>query len=191
MTLLSSRGLGVRLALAVWALGAVGCSSGSGGLGLYGDGGTGDGGRAPTTDNSSTSGSTTTTDSSCTSKYPASQSLSEACCAERGADACGAGLFCAAFDGRTQTTCYAERSRADGQTCTENIQCEGNACNASGICKKPTTTTPPPPPGKCTPQCDVDADCQSTCPASGSSIACCDTVTAICYQSGAGTCPVH
>ena len=128
---------------------------------------------------------------SCKSAHPASQAASGPCCTEWGADACGAGLFCAAFDGRTQTTCYAERSRADGQTCTENIQCEGNACNASGICKKPTTTTPPPPPGKCTPQCDVDADCQSTCPASGSSIACCDTVTAICYQSGAGTCPVH
>lgn len=61
--------------------------------------------------------------------FPRSQTLSEPCCTEHGADACGASLFCAAFDGRTQPTCYAERSRPDGAECTANLQCLSAACN--------------------------------------------------------------
>jgi hypothetical protein len=57
-----------------------------------------------------------------------SQTLSEPCCADYGPDACGAGLFCAAFDGRTELTCYAEGSRLDMTECTADIQC------ASGVC---------------------------------------------------------
>src|SRR5690242_15443328 len=48
----------------------------------------------------------------------ASQGLSGPCCPELGIDACGANLFCAAFDGREQATCYPERSRMDGTECT-------------------------------------------------------------------------
>lgn len=61
---------------------------------------------------------------------PASRALSQPCCPEHGADACGAGLFCAAFDGRTQPTCYPERSRPDGAECAASIQCTSGACNA-------------------------------------------------------------
>ena len=167
--------------LAVWALGVVGCSSGSGSLDLYGDGGTG--GKKTTVVDEPGPGPVAT--DACTAKYPASQALSGPCCTERGADACGAGLFCAAFDGRTQPTCYAERSRSDGQTCTANIQCVNNACNSSGLCKSTTPT-----PGKCPTTCATNSDCQATCPVTGSSIACCDTVTTVCYQSSAGSCPV-
>ena len=45
-------------------------------------------------------------DDTCKSAYARSQTLSQPCCTGWGADACGALLFCAAFDGRTQTTCY-------------------------------------------------------------------------------------
>lgn len=60
---------------------------------------------------------------------PSSQSVSQPCCLERGIDACGANLFCAAFDGRKQPTCYAERSRLDMTECTEDRQCTSGACN--------------------------------------------------------------
>jgi hypothetical protein len=184
MALFSSRSVGGFL-FAVWAAGSVACSSGSSGQGLYGDGGTGEGGTGdggpPTTtvDEPRTDAST---GGSCT--FPASQALSGPCCTERGADACGAGLFCAAFDGRTQPTCYPEHSRAEGQTCTEDIQCAGNTCDAGGVCKKPTV----PPPNKCPATCTAHAECQATCPAT-SGIACCDTASQICYASSAAKCP--
>jgi hypothetical protein len=60
---------------------------------------------------------------------PASQGPSEPCCLARGVDACGASLFCAALDGRTQPTCYLERSRLDGQACTADVQCASGGCN--------------------------------------------------------------
>ena len=60
-----------------------------------------------------------------------SQGLSEACCPAHGVDACGAGLFCAAFDGRTESTCYAERSRLDQTECTADVQCMSGACNVT------------------------------------------------------------
>ena len=63
--------------------------------------------------------------------HPMSQGLSEPCCLEHGVDACGANLFCAAFDGRTQPTCYPERSRVDQATCTADLQCVSGSCNTT------------------------------------------------------------
>jgi hypothetical protein len=62
-------------------------------------------------------------------EIPMTQGLSEPCCRGYGIDACGAGLFCAAFDGRRQATCYADRSRADRTECTADGQCVSGACN--------------------------------------------------------------
>ncbi len=59
----------------------------------------------------------------------ASQSVSQPCCPGRGIDACGANLFCAAFDGRSQPTCYPERSRPDLGECSEDRQCASGECN--------------------------------------------------------------
>ncbi len=72
----------------------------------------------------------------CKNQTPRSQALSQPCCQEWGVDACGATLFCAAFDGRTQATCYPERSRADRTECTEDRQCTSGSCNlAAGRCR--------------------------------------------------------
>jgi len=60
---------------------------------------------------------------------PPTQGLSEPCCPGHGVDACGAGLFCAAFDGRTIPSCYPERSRLDGESCTADAQCVSESCN--------------------------------------------------------------
>ncbi len=65
-----------------------------------------------------------------------SRGVSQACCLSYGVDACGAGLFCAAFDGRTQPTCYLERSRPDMASCNGERQCVSGTCNATaGKCK--------------------------------------------------------
>lgn len=126
MTRLNSRGfVGALLAFSVF--GVMACSSGSGGQGPFADGGAGTG--------AAEGGTTSSADTSCKSSYPASQSLSAPCCTERGPDACGAGLFCAAFDGRTQATCYPDHARLGGESCTADVQCLGNACDASGVCK--------------------------------------------------------
>lgn len=67
---------------------------------------------------------------------PPSQGLSQPCCRQYGIDACGANLFCAAFDGRQQPTCYAERSRPDGEECTADHQCVSASCNVEeGACR--------------------------------------------------------
>lgn len=58
------------------------------------------------------------------------------CCPALGADACGAGLFCAAFDGRTIPTCYRERSRRSGERCGDDRHCEHGSCNLDvGRCR--------------------------------------------------------
>lgn len=62
-------------------------------------------------------------------EQPPTQGLSAPCCPAHGVDACGANLFCAAFDGRKQATCYAEYSRLDGQECTGERQCTSFSCN--------------------------------------------------------------
>ena len=70
--------------------------------------------------------------SACT--VPRVQSVSEECCLAFGIDACGAGLFCAAFDGRTLATCYALGSRLAGQECTADEHCATGTCGPSGHC---------------------------------------------------------
>lgn len=58
-----------------------------------------------------------------------SRTLSETCCLDHGLDACGAGLVCAALDGRTVPTCYAEGLRIGGQQCTVNSLCASRSCS--------------------------------------------------------------
>jgi hypothetical protein len=60
---------------------------------------------------------------------PKSQQASEPCCKDHGIDACGANLFCEAFDGRTQATCYILGSRKDGEECHADAHCLSAACN--------------------------------------------------------------
>ncbi len=60
---------------------------------------------------------------------PKSQGVSEPCCMAHGVDACGGGLFCEAFDGRTQPTCYVEGSRLDLAECSADAQCASQSCN--------------------------------------------------------------
>ncbi|MBL9039022.1 MAG: hypothetical protein JNG84_10940 [Archangium sp.] len=76
---------------------------------------------------------------------PPSQQESMPCSRDLGIDACGAGLVCAALDGRTVPTCYRERSRPDGSECTNAPQCASGACNASmSKCQaSPMTTCDP------------------------------------------------
>lgn len=101
----------------------------------------------------------------------ASQPLSSPCCEALGVDACGAGLFCAAFDGRTQATCYPERSRADRAACTADVQCLSGSCNKeAGACRSMPRAA-----------CDVGSGCASD-PA-GKRWVC---VEAVCKQVGDG-----
>jgi hypothetical protein len=137
---------------------------------------------------------------SCKSAQPASQGASQPCCKDWGPDACGAALFCAAFDGRTQTTCYPDHSRLDGESCSADTQCLHNVCD--GTCTGPAVlppvlppaddagADPPGPPGKCPSTCTTNAQCESTCPpVPGGGSQCCDTFTGVCYGSKTPTCP--
>jgi hypothetical protein len=135
---------------------------------------------------------------------PKTQTLSEPCCPGYGVDACGASLFCAAFDGRTQATCYAERSRPDMTGCTADIQCVSGSCNAAVqecrsligmpcntqigcapspnaskyVCAKGTCTFSY---GKAGDPCGVDSDCQTgTCVANE----CVSTMGGACTNQG-------
>lgn len=83
--------------------------------------------------------------SSCKATFPVSQPLSAPCCTEWNVDACGAGLFCAALDGRTQATCYPERSRRHGSTCLADDNCVSDHCDAqTKICNlRPGATCDP------------------------------------------------
>lgn len=58
-----------------------------------------------------------------------SRGASESCCLALGIDACGAGLFCAALDGRTTPSCYVERSRLDGEECGADDHCASASCH--------------------------------------------------------------
>jgi len=82
---------------------------------------------------SDTSDGADTGGQSCKDEYPVSQGATEPCCPEWGVDACGANLFCAAFDGRTQPTCYGIRSRQAGQSCHEDRHCNSESC-IDGTC---------------------------------------------------------
>lgn len=74
--------------------------------------------------------------SECTGQIPVGQTLSEACCPGHGRDACGALLFCGAFDGRDEYTCYPERSRPDLTDCEEDFACVSGECSLeSGLCR--------------------------------------------------------
>lgn len=70
---------------------------------------------------------------------PASRGASESCCPDYGLDACGAGLVCAALDGRTIATCYLEKSRKALESCTVDALCASGDCNEmAGRCKSIT-----------------------------------------------------
>lgn len=60
---------------------------------------------------------------------PRTQVLSQPCCLKHGADACGAELYCAAFDGRSQATCYPEHGRGHKESCLEDKHCESYLCD--------------------------------------------------------------
>ena len=62
------------------------------------------------------------------------RSLSESCCESYGVDACGAGLFCAAFDGRSVATCYPDNVRVAGETCGADRHCLSDTCGTKGLC---------------------------------------------------------
>lgn len=75
---------------------------------------------------------------------PEVRALSESCCESYGVDACGAGLFCAAFDERDVSTCYANRTRSPGQTCSDDEHCSTAQCSEHGFCAAlPTMTCEP------------------------------------------------
>jgi len=86
-------------------------------------------------------GGTSVEPSGCTS-IPKVQALSQPCCPSWGIDACGALLFCAAFDGRSVATCYPERSQANGDECTEDRQCQSASCDATRSECMPTLGQP-------------------------------------------------
>ncbi len=67
---------------------------------------------------------------------PKVQGPSQECCPRHGADACGANLFCAAFDGRTVPTCYVLGTRLPGRECLSSEQCSTQSCNLeTGKCR--------------------------------------------------------
>jgi hypothetical protein len=103
-----------------------------------------------------------------------SQGLSQPCCQEFGIDACGAGLFCAAFDGRTQATCYPEHSRMALTQCDEDRDCASSACETmTHKCKSL--------PGE---MCDTGVGCA----AAMSNQYICQPETMKCVKKGAGIC---
>lgn len=114
-------GAGILAAVAAGAL--VGCSGSGGTATTRFDGGAeADGGIRPVTDGG------VGAPQDCSGIGP-SQTVSQPCCLANGVDACGANLFCAAFDGRKHPTCYLERSRADMAECSEDRQCTSGSCN--------------------------------------------------------------
>ena len=66
---------------------------------------------------------------SCEPDPGASRALGEPCCPDHGADACEAGLFCAAFDDQTIHACYEEHSRLDGESCDDDSHCASTFCD--------------------------------------------------------------
>ncbi|MFO0676980.1 MAG: hypothetical protein U0169_10615 [Polyangiaceae bacterium] len=59
------------------------------------------------------------------------------CCAAHGSEACATGAFCAAYDGRKTTGCYANKSRTKGQSCASDIECEFTCDPATKTCAGP------------------------------------------------------
>ena len=93
------------------------------------------------------------------------QGLSQSCCEARGIDACGAGLFCAAFDGRTVPTCYANNSRLGLEECTADAHCASSQCNVTlSRCKSIGSETCRTDVGCAVPQGYSSAYCTTTSP---------------------------
>lgn len=92
-----------------------------------------------------------------------SRGPSESCCPSFGVDACGAELFCAAFDGRTQATCYVLGSRKSLEECTEDEQCLTKVCAKSGKCVSLLGEA-----------CKADVGCSQATGTQGSPTACVD-----------------
>jgi hypothetical protein len=44
-------------------------------------------------------------------------------------------------------------------------------------------------PGQCVAQCNVDTDCQNSCPLLDGGVSCCDTASKTCFASGTPACP--
>lgn len=86
--------------------------------------------------------------------FPTSQAASEPCCPAHGVDACGAGLFCAAFDGRMQPTCYIEGVRQNGETCGADPHCLSGACHPDLEVCRPTQGEDCAPEVGCAPRSD-------------------------------------
>ena len=103
-----------------------------------------------------------------------SQGLAEPCCLAHAIDACGADLFCAAFDGRAQPTCYVEGSRLDGEECAENRHCASGGCNLDvGLCASMSGTS-------CTPEvgcAEADERCLADTCSSGARFETCEERT--------------
>ena len=78
------------------------------------------------------------------------QAESQTCDPKFGVDACGAGLFCAAFDNRKYYTCYRLGTRQRGQSCTADNQCAFDDCT-SGVCARASVGMP----------CQSSNDCKS------------------------------
>jgi hypothetical protein len=85
-----------------------------------------------------------------TEELPPSQGPSEPCNPEHGIDACGAGLFCAAFDGRKVHTCYANGSRLRGEACDDDDNCVTGNCTSDLCGGAPVGAF-----------CVIDSDCDS------------------------------
>jgi hypothetical protein len=111
-------------------------------------------------------------DTSCEMTLPKSQTLSQPCCTGWGVDACGALLFCAALDGRTQATCYPQQSRKGGESCAADSWCASKECAPDGKCRATGAET-----------CDQTTGCASVrsvpygCTAAGTCKACDATAT--------------
>jgi len=67
--------------------------------------------------------------------FPPAQPEGGPCCGGLGVDACSLGLFCDAYDGRTQTVCYRFGSRSFGETCHDPTHCTAGQC-ADGVCAR-------------------------------------------------------
>lgn len=138
----------------------------------------------PSKAKSTSNGTDDTAKSADCSDLPKSQGPSDPCCPDYGVDACGANLFCAAFEGRKTPTCYVEGQQLGGEECTDDVQCASKSCNtkvgkcagvtvgdscdpeagcagALTVCtgKKCTAAT-----GKAQSPCDDDSDCPATRP---------------------------
>jgi hypothetical protein len=99
-----------------------------------------------------------------------SRTLSEECCPDFGVDACGAGLFCAALDGREVPTCFLEGSRRSGETCEEDRSCGSGTCRA-GRCQSLLGES-----------CSVDVGC--TNPVNNNEVIVCLPSTLECVRGG-------